>query len=349
MPALPSVTVVILNWNGKKWLEQFLPFVANTQYKAFSILIVDNNSSDDSVSFIRENYPNIQLIILDQNYGFTGGNNRALPHIQTPYFVLLNSDVEVDPGWLGPLVDRMEKDESIASIQPKILSWTHKSHFEYAGAAGGYIDSLGYPFCRGRIFDTLEEDNGQYEQAAEIFWASGACCLIRTAVVKQIGLFEESFFAHMEEIDFCWRAQSAGFRIWYEPRSVVFHVGGGTLPQGNPFKIYLNVRNSLAMLHSNLPAGKVFGTILLRLILDGVWGIKALVAGDAKTLPAILKAHFAYYKKLSYWKKRRKEIRKTASASFEGKGLYQGSLVWTYFIRRKKYWSEIMGNSLKNR
>ncbi len=337
----PKVTVLILNWNGRKWLEQFLPSVMATSYPHVEILVADNASSDDSIAFLKENYPAIRILQFDKNYGFTGGNNRAIPAIESPFVALLNSDVEVSPGWLQPLVAQMQADPAIAAVQPKILAQMQKSHFEYAGGSGGFIDKFAYPFCRGRFFDLCEEDQQQYDDAREIFWASGACCLLRKSVIEEIGLFEESFFAHMEEIDFCWRAKNHGYKIFVAPESVVYHVGGGTLQKSNPRKTFLNVNNSLAMMYKNLPARQRFPKIFIRLVLDGVWGVKLLTEGEFKHIGAILKAHFAFYGQLGFWRKRRKEIYAQAPQEIPPSGYFNKSLVWQHFAKGKKKFSDL--------
>lgn len=342
MTVLPKVSIIILNWNGTKWLSQFLPSVIATTYSNHEVILVDNGSTDDSIAFTQQHFPSVRIIALDQNYGFTLGNNLALPHIDTPYYVLLNSDVEVTPNWLEPLVEMMESDKQIAAIQPKIRKFAQKTHFEYAGAAGGYLDKFAYPFCRGRVFDTLEEDKGQYEDAQEIFWATGACCMIRKEVTDKIGLFEPSFFAHMEEIDFCWRAKNHGYKIFCEPKSIVYHVGGGTLPQGNPRKTFLNIHNSLAMMCRNLPANQVFIKILVRLILDGVFAAKLLVSGEISSIVAIIKAHWTFFGGISKWRKSRKEMYgNTIQPQLPTAGYLPKSIVWEYFAKGKKHYSDL--------
>lgn len=335
-----SVTIVILNWNGKALLEQFLPSVMATDYEAFTVLVVDNASTDDSISWLETNYPEVELLVHDQNYGFTTGNNMALPHVKTPYFVLLNNDVEVHPGWLRPLVELMESDENIASIQPKLLAYQDRTQFEYAGAAGGFIDWLGYPFSRGRLFDLTEPDEGQYEEPAEILWSTGACMLVRKAVTDRIGLFEDRYFAHMEEIDFCWRARNFGYRVMYHPGGVVWHLGGGTLPKTNPRKTFLNVRNSLATLLKNFPASQVPYKFFFRLVLDGVWGMRAVAKGDFATVLAIFKGHMAIYGSFGFWLKRRKEIYADLDrVDLPPKGYYPKSVVWQHFGKGvKRFW-----------
>jgi GT2 family glycosyltransferase len=342
MASSPKVSIIILNWNGKKWLAQFLPSVAATTYLNHEIILVDNGSTDDSIAFTKSNFPQVRIIALDKNYGFTVGNNLALPHIDTPYYVLLNSDVEVSPNWLEPLVEKMESDEKIAAIQPKIRMFAQKTHFEYAGAAGGYLDKFAYPFCRGRVFDTLEEDKGQYEDAREIFWATGACCMVRKKVSDEIGLFEPSFFAHMEEIDFCWRAKNRGYTVFCEPKSVVYHVGGGTLPQGNPRKTFLNIHNSLAMMYRNLPAMQVFPKIFVRLVLDGIFALKLLTAGEMSSIFAIAKAHWTFFLGIPKWHKSRKAMYEGSfSPKLPVSGYLDKSVVWEYFAKGKKQFSDL--------
>lgn len=343
--ASPSVTIVILNWNGRHWLEAFLPSVLQTEYPRQEVLVVDNASTDDSCAWLRSNYPDVRLLELDQNYGFAEGNNRALPHVHTPYFVLLNSDVEVPPGWLRPLVDWMETHPGVAAMQPKIRAYHQRDHFEYAGAAGGFIDRLGYPFCRGRIFDTLEADEGQYDTPQQIFWATGACLMLRKVMIDRVGLFDGRFFAHMEEIDLCWRLVNRGYEVWCQPASVVYHVGGGTLPQSNPRKTFLNVRNSLAMLHKNLPGGRVFPHILARLLLDGVWSLRLALARDWASIGAIFQAHWAYLGHLGTWRKARRELFPPPPRQWPEPGIWSGSVVWAYFVRGKKRWSALMGKA----
>ena len=344
MPNLPAVTVVILNWNGKGYLEQFLPSLMASTYPDYKVLLVDNGSVDDSLDFIAAHYPSVEVLALDKNYGFTTGNNKALPHVKTPYFVLLNNDVELSPGWLEPLVALMESDDKIAAVQPKLLSFQQRDHFEYAGAAGGYIDVLGYPFTRGRVFDSNERDDGQYEQVHPIMWTTGACMLVRKSVTDRIGLFEDRFFAHMEEIDFCWRANNYGYKVMYQPQSVVWHLGGGTLPKSNPRKTYLNAHNSLACLLKNFPASQVWYKFYFRLCLDGVWATKAILGGDFKTVWAILKAHYAIFFSFGYWiKARRRTYKELGHVPKPMAGYYPESIVWQYFIVKKRKFSNLPG------
>lgn len=338
------VTIVILNWNGKSYLQQFLPSVLATAYPAFEVLVVDNGSFDDSLDFMAESYPQVRVLPLDKNHGFTTGNNLALPHVHTPYYVLLNNDVEVHPDWLGPLVALMDADPAVAAVQPKLLSYQQRDHFEYAGAAGGYVDMFGYPFTRGRLFDTNELDEGQYEDVHPLMWTTGACMLVRKAVTDRIGLFEDRYFAHMEEIDFCWRANNHGYKVLYQPRSVAWHLGGGTLPKSNPRKTFLNARNSLATLLKNLPAGQLWYKFFLRLCLDGVWGVKSMLSGDFRTVWAIIKAHYAIYFSFGHWMRaRRAAYRELGRVPAPQAGYYPRSVVWQYFIRRVRRFRDLPG------
>jgi GT2 family glycosyltransferase len=300
---LPGVTIVILNYNGKHWLEQFLPSVLATDYPTFDVLVADNASTDDSLAFLAAHYPSVRTLALPENYGFAEGNNRAMAAVHTPYLVLLNSDVAVTPGWLGPLVARAEAQPRLAGLQPKILAYTQPTHFEYAGAAGGYLDLLAIPLCRGRVLHILEPDEGQYDTYQSCFWATGACLFLRTSVVQEVGLFEPAYFAHMEEIDFCWRAQRAGWQFACEPASVVYHVGGGTLAQENPRKTYLNVRNSLFTIVRNLPATQALMLVFLRLLIDGLAGLHFLLKGEPAFTRAIIRAHWHFF---PVWRTQRK-------------------------------------------
>ncbi|WP_394991538.1 glycosyltransferase family 2 protein [Emticicia sp.] len=323
---MTNIAVVILNYNGRIFLEKFLPSVINNA-DGCEIIVADNASTDDSVEFLKSTYPEIRLIQLTDNQGFAGGYNETLNQVSAEYYVLLNSDVEVTPNWIRPIIDLMSANKLIAACQPKIRSFHQKTHFEYAGAAGGYIDWLGYPFCRGRIFDFYEEDLGQYNDTKEVFWATGACMFVRADVFHSLGGFDTNFFAHMEEIDLCWRMKNAGKRIFYCSNSVVFHVGGGTLHKSNPRKTFLNYRNGLSMLYKNLPANKLVSTLLLRLILDGISGIKLLIGGSFSDFWAVIKAHFAFYAMIP---KLKRNSPKTVSH------IYQKSIVWEYFVKRKR-------------
>lgn len=329
---MKSVAVVILNYNTKHFLEKFLPSVVNSQYSNYTVYLVDNASNDQSVEFVKLNYPQINIIQFEQNHGFTGGYNLSLNQIKADYFILLNSDVEVDKHWIEPLVNLAESNDNIAAIQPKILSYNQKDSFEYAGACGGYIDKYGYPFCRGRLFDTLELDNGQYNDNKQIFWATGASLFIRSEVYLELGGLDSDFFAHMEEIDLCWRIQNTGKQIWVCPESKIWHVGGGTLDKNNPKKTFLNFRNGLIVLMKNLPSNKLFGTILMRLILDHVAAYQFLFKGNFKNFKAIAKAHFEFLSKLKKWKNKRKQ--NTSFKPIDSLPIYNKSVVFQYFIKK---------------
>ncbi|MBP9741717.1 MAG: glycosyltransferase family 2 protein, partial [Chitinophagaceae bacterium] len=291
----PSVAVVILNYNGRNFLEQFLPSVISSTYSNCSIIVADNASTDNSVEFVQQHFPSIQILLNLNNDGFAGGYNWALKRVEADYYVLLNSDVEVTPKWIEPVIDLMELNKDIAACQPKILSWHNKTQFEYAGASGGFIDALGYPFTRGRVFDVCENDEQQYNTAEPIFWATGAAMFVRSKVFHQLNGFDGSFFAHMEEIDLCWRMQLAGYSIYVQPASVVYHVGGGTLPKGYR-KTYLNFRNNLIMLSKNLPVKEKIYKIPIRFILDGITACKDLFSGNSITFKAVFNAHIATVK-----------------------------------------------------
>lgn len=337
----PLVAVVILNWNGRKFLEQFLPFVLASTYQNKKIIVADNASTDDSVQFVSRMYPSIEIIQNEANEGFARGYNLALQKTSADYFVLLNSDVEVTPGWIEPMIDLLESNKKIAASQPKILSFHDKTKFEYAGASGGWIDKFGYPFARGRVFDECETDNGQYDDAEPCFWASGACLFIRASLYHDIGGLDEYFFAHQEEIDLCWRLQLAGHLIYVQPSSVVYHVGGGTLPKGNSRKTFLNFRNNLIMMYKNLPMPAAFFTIWLRLLLDAIAAWKALLSGDGGSFIAIVRAH-RYF--AGWILSHRKKSVFPASKHRLLLGRYNGSVVWAYFIKKKKRFSEIVAN-----
>ena len=334
-----SVALVILNWNGKHFLEKFLPSVLASGYENLSIIVADNASSDDSISFLQKNYPSLKIIFNNVNEGFAKGYNTALKQVSADYYILLNSDVEVTQGWIGPIICLMENNKAIAACQPKILSFENKNKFEYAGASGGWIDKLGYPFNRGRIFDFCENDEGQYNNTAEIFWATGAALFVRASIFHQLNGFDEYFFAHQEEIDLCWRMQRAGYKIFVVPDSVVYHVGGGTLPAGNKRKVFLNFRNNLVMLAKNLPFAEKIWKIPFRISLDNLAGWHALIKGDFITFKAIQKAHFYF---LTWILKRKKENQFNKKKLRMLDGTYSGSIVWQYFIKKRKTFSEIL-------
>lgn len=339
---MATVAIVILNYNGKHFLEMFLPSVV-AYSQNHSIYVADSASTDQSIDWLKSNYPNIHLIELPSNYGFAGGYNRALAQIEADYFVLINSDVEVTPNWVTPLLDLLENNPNIAACQPKLLSYHQKDEFEYAGAAGGYLDWLGYSFCRGRMFYICEKDNGQYDSRQKIFWATGACLMIRANLFKDMGGFDEDFFAHMEEIDLCWRLQLHGHQIFYAPHSTVYHVGGGTLPPSNPFKTFLNYRNSLAMMYKNLPQNRKWKTLFLRLILDGISAIRYLPNFEWQNILAIIKGHFAFYGMIPILAQKRQKIwsEKNISQKRADLPMYGKSIVWEYFANNKKHFNQL--------
>jgi len=338
---LPKVAIVILNWNGRKYLEQFLPFVVSSTYDNKEIIVADNASTDDSMDYLGQHYPQIRIISLSQNYGFAKGYNEALKQVQSEYYVLLNSDVEVTANWIEPVISLMDNDETIGAAQPKILSYHNKQFFEYAGAAGGWIDCLGYPFARGRVFDVCEKDEHQYDDAAKIFWTGGAAMFIRAEAFHKAGGFDNYFFAHMEEIDLCWRLQLSGYSIYVCPQSIVYHVGGGTLPKGNSRKVFLNFRNNLIMLAKNLPFFQWFPKLALRIFLDILSAIKSLLSGDGAYFVAVFRAHLAFV----YW-----ILFKRKESVFPGNkrgilnGWFAGSIVWKYFIKGRRTFAQIVQN-----
>ncbi len=336
-----KVAVVILNYNGKKFLEQFLPnVIANCDPNLAEIVVADNASTDESVAFMRECFPEIRLIENGSNGGFATGYNLALRQIEAQYYVLLNSDIEVAPHWIEPVIEMMDKDPQIAACQPKILSYYHKEHFEYAGASGGFIDKYGYPFCRGRVFQNLEKDEHQYDTPMEVFWATGACMFVRADLYHQLGGLDDSFFAHMEEIDLCWRLKNAGFKVYCCPQSWVFHIGGGTLPKNSPRKTYLNFRNNLSLLVKNLPKHRVHRIILYRIFLDWVAAFKFLIEGCPKDFRMVFKAHWDFYKRLKELReKRRCSEHKLVSC------IYRKNIVFESIVRGKKKFSELKESS----
>lgn len=335
----PLVSIVILNWNGRKYLEQFLPSVTSSTYSNFNIIVADNASTDDSIPFLRSYYPLIGIIELKKNFGFAKGYNEALKLVKSDYYVLLNSDVEVPPSWIEPIVDLMEKDRLVGACQPKLVQEQDHSMFEYSGAAGGWLDYLGYPFARGRIFDVCEEDKGQYDAVEPVFWASGAAMFVRAELYHELGGLDEYFFAHQEEIDFCWRLQRAGYKVYCCPRSVVYHVGGGTLPKGNSGKVFLNFRNNLIMMAKNMPAGEAFWKIPCRFLLDALSAVKSLLSGEGKYFLAVFRAHMAFLRWVIVVGRRRDGLRGRKQLL---SGYYRKSVVWAHFIKGKKRFSEIV-------
>ncbi len=335
-----KVSIVILNWNGSNFLKRFLPSLVDCSKENAEIIVADNGSTDVSREVIKTLFPTVKYLQLEQNYGFAEGYNRALLKLQSDYFLLLNSDVEVTPGWLEPMLTLMESESSIGICQPKILSLNRPDEFEYAGAAGGLIDRFGYPFCRGRILQTVEKDLGQYDQSISVSWASGACMMVRSSVWHESGGFDADFWAHMEEIDLCWRAQYLGYTVYICPDSVVYHVGGGTLNYNNPLKIYLNFRNNLYLLFKNLPGKQLAVKLPIRMILDGLAAFAFLLKGEFGSFGRVFSAHLKFYGNLPRLRKKRRIIFRTRKA-YTFKGTTGYSILWNYFILKRRKFSEI--------
>ncbi len=337
---MPQVAIVILNWNGKNWLEKFLPSVLASTYVNKRIIVADNASNDNSIDFLQINFPTVEIIINKTNEGFAKGYNTALLQVKSDYYVLLNSDVEVSPKWIEPIIELMEMDNTIGVCQPKMLDYNNKNIFEYAGACGGLIDYLGYPLARGRVFDTCEQDESQFETNTEVFWASGAALFVRANLYHQLNGLDEQFFAHQEEIDFCWRIQLSGYKVYVCPASKVYHVGGGTLQQGSSRKTYLNFRNNLMMLQKNLPKKGKFLLLIKRNVLNNIAALQFLLKGDFKSFWAVIKAHWSFF----IWKySHRNNYKNDNNKKLHLlKGVVCKSIVYQYFIKKKKTYNQIM-------
>jgi GT2 family glycosyltransferase len=331
---MTRTAVVILNYNGAQLLRQFLPSVIAHSGEA-DIIVADNGSSDDSIAVLKGEFPGVALIELQKNYGFCGGYNRALKQVKADYYVLLNSDVEVTPDWLLPLERILATQSTVAAVQPKILSYHEKSKFEYAGAAGGFIDLLGYPFCRGRILGYVETDEGQYNDEREIFWATGACIMIRSDTYHRFGGLDESLFAHMEEIDLCWKINRSAQKVYYSGKSTVFHKGAGTLGYNSPFKVYLNFRNGLILIYKHLSPSELIYKIPARLMLDWLAALMFLFQGKARSAGAIIKAHRHFIGHLTDHKKKRKEIQ-GMYPSYPRNNIYRGLIIIDFYLRNRK-------------
>jgi len=329
-----KIAIVILNWNGKKILEQFLPSVVEYSEEA-TIYVADNASTDKSIPYLKEKFSKVNIIQNKTNGGYAKGYNDALKNVTEDLLVLLNNDVEVTQNWLQPIINEFKRDNSLIAAQPKILDFNNKRYFEYAGAGGGFIDQLGYPYCRGRIFNTIEKDKGQYNDIKKIFWASGACFIVRSNEFKELNGFDENFFTHQEEIDLCWRIQQNGGIIKYIGNSTVYHIGGATLSNINPIKTFYNFRNSLLMLVKNIKSSKVWIILFMRLLMDGIAGIHFLIQGKWKHTLAIVKAHFSFYSLLPRYINKVYKIRK------EIKYYHIKSIVWNYFIRKNRIFKEL--------
>ncbi|MDD4191512.1 MAG: glycosyltransferase family 2 protein [Mangrovibacterium sp.] len=339
----PTIAIVILNWNGEKLLPRFLPSViSNSRQEGVKIIVADNGSSDLSLQLLRTGFPEVEILDLGDNHGFARGYNEALRQIDADYYILLNSDVEVTPGWITPLISLMENDPAIAAVQPKIKNWQKRDEFEYAGAAGGFIDKLGFPFCRGRILNVHEKDEGQYDGISPVFWASGACMTVRAEAFRKAGGFDPDFWAHMEEIDLCWRLKNTGYQVMYTHLSTVYHLGGGSLPYHSPRKLYLNFRNSLFLLYKNLPANKLFKVMTLRMFLDGAAAMKFLIGGNPRGFMSVWNAHLSYYRALPVLKKKRKQLMELSTPKWHEEILCK-SIIWKFYIQKKRKFGELNG------
>lgn len=334
----PLVAIVILNFNGKNYLKKFLPSIIASSYPNKKIILADNASIDGSVQFVKTTFPSIEILLNQTNQGFAGGYNWALQLVNAPYYILLNSDVEVTNNWIEPIINLMEFDKNIAACQPKLLSYHQPNLFEYAGACGGWIDSLGYPFSRGRIFDVLEKDEHQYNSVEEIFWATGAAMFVRSKVFHELNGFDADFFAHQEEIDLCWRMQLAGYKIYVCPQSVVYHIGAGTLPRGGR-KVFLNFRNNLWMMQKNLPLIEKCWKLPFRIFLDAISAWKGLLTGDVAFFKAIAHAHWIV---LVWWLFKKKQISSQKKTMNLLSGVFSGTIVWQHFIRHKNFFQQIV-------
>ena len=329
---MKKVAVVILNYNGKKFLEQFLPTVLeHTNAELADVVVADNASTDDSVAFMQEHFPQVRLLLNDKNEGFARGYNLALQRVEAKYYCLLNSDIEVTEGWIEPVIEQMDSNEKIAAVQPKLLSFNRRDEFEYAGACGGFIDKYGYPFCRGRVFSNVEKDHGQYDTEADVFWATGAAMFVRSDVYHTMEGLDDDFFAHMEEIDFCWRIKNIGYKVKVNPASVVYHIGGGTLPKNNPMKTFLNFRNSLYLLIKNLPDDRIRKTLILRFFLDQVAAFSFLAQGHFRDFTAVYKAIFTVARTYKKFLAKRSTLPKLAFQD-----CYPESVVKLHYLKRKK-------------
>ncbi|MBP7102875.1 MAG: glycosyltransferase family 2 protein [Bacteroidales bacterium] len=337
---MPKTAVVILNWNGTKFLRQYLPSVVDYSLPSAEVFVIDNASTDESIAFIQQNFPQIHIVTNDRNYGFAQGYNEGLKHIDAEYYCLLNSDVEVSPDWLEGIISFMDNNKDVAVCQPKLLSYLHKDEFEYAGAAGGFIDKYGYPFCRGRLFTCMEKDKGQYDDIAELFWATGACMFVRSDIYRSLGGLDDDFFTHMEEIDFCWRVKNAGYRVMCYPKSVVYHYGGGTLQTGSPKKTYYNFRNNLIMLYKNLPTHRLFPVFCMRFFYDIIAALRFLFDSGIRDFFAVFKAHLSFIKGFKKSVAKRRMLKNKPYCT----KMYKKDIILQYFFLKKKKYSDLNPN-----
>ena len=335
-----DTAVVVLSYNGKKWHELFLPLIVAEAASGYEVIVVDNASTDDTLQYVKDNFPTVRTLQIGTNYGFASGYADALKLIQAKYYILLSSDFEVTEGWYPPLYNAMQRYQGLAACQPKIRYWRDREYFEYAGAAGGFKDKWGYLFCRGRLFHTIEKDHGQYNDDIEIFWASGGCLMVRADLYHKVGGLDDEFYAHMEEVDLCWRLKNAGYKIGYVAGSTVYHVGGSVISYGSPQKLFYNFRNNLILLLKNERSSTLLWLFPLRFILDGLAGLQMLLQGKFKETYTIVKAHFSFYSRAGMWMKRRKACKKLVSHRDEG-GIYKKSIVWQYFALRNKTFDKL--------
>ncbi len=335
-----DTAVVILSYNGRKWHELFLPLIVAEAHTGYEVIVVDNASTDDTLSYVQENFPSVKTLQIAINRGFANGYYEALNQIQAKYYVLLSADFEVTQGWFPPLINAMQRYTGLAACQPKVRYWREREYFEYAGAGGGFMDKWGYLFCRGRIFNDLEKDEGQYNDDIEVFWASGGCFMVRADLYHKMGGLDPDLYAHMEEVDLCWRLKNAGYKIGYIGQSTVYHVGGSVISYGSPQKLYYNFRNSLILLLKNEKTTKLLWLFPLRLVLDGIAGLQMMAGGKFKETATIIKAHFHFYGSLGKWLGRRKAAQKLVTHR-DKSGIYPRSIIWQYFALRKKQFSKL--------
>ena len=334
-------SIIIVSWNALHHLQNFLPSVAETDYPDYEIILANNASSDGSVEWVEEHFPGVKIATFDKNYGYCGGNNRAVPYATGDILLFLNNDVAVEKDWLNAINQSFEAGDHIAAVQPKMLSYENPEYFEYAGAAGGFLDKYAYPFCRGRIFDTLEKDNGQYDQASDIFWGSGAALAIRKEVFEEMQGFDEDFEFHMEEIDLCWRLWNLDMNVRYCPNSVVYHLGGGSMPMGSPRKVFYNYRNNLRMLWKNASSDTLAYRFLIRYILDIIAAFRSLLSGNLDEFKAIARAHADFWRHFHRTQKKRSELQTARKIASDPATMLPVNLIWEYFIKGKRYFSDL--------
>ncbi|MBD80501.1 MAG: hypothetical protein CL840_16410 [Crocinitomicaceae bacterium] len=342
---IPKLAIVLLSYNSLELIKKFLPvIIENTPDNPdYEIVVVDNGSADETQAYLSENFPNTRLIRIEKNRGFTNGYCASLPQIKAKYYCLISSDIEVSPNWTEPILELLESDSEIAACQPKIMSYDRRNEFEYAGGAGGMIDHLGYPFCRGRLVNVVETDEGQYNNIQESFWASGACLFIRAELYHKAGGLDNDYFAHMEEIDLCWRLKNMGYKIMFHPDSKVFHMGGFIIKYGSPGKVFRNHRNNLIMMLKNLPPNQGIWKIPLRFIMDFITILKMIVDGNLRTVPAVSRAHIQFLLHLPKWLNKRKQAKKLWKDQ-NLRGVYPRSMVWQFFVKGKKKFSDLNWN-----